>query len=212
MEEFLSAPLEHELAHEPHLRASRRRFLDGDQLTLADCNLLPKLNIVQVSAGTSAPCPAPLPGSPVLPLGACSNPCSLTNPCTTSTSYMRLLILCSLRDVPWPPATLLLVSTSPWPWGPPWHTLGMQCWTVAHPAPARRSCASTTGALGSPRTCGACGGTSTVPGKPRSSDTAAPAARRLYKPIAPWCGHCSEHSPWSCCDHHGPACMHWGGQ
>ncbi|XP_010132980.1 PREDICTED: LOW QUALITY PROTEIN: chloride intracellular channel protein 3-like, partial [Buceros rhinoceros silvestris] len=31
-----------------HLRTSRRRFLDGDQLTLADCNLLPKLNIVQV--------------------------------------------------------------------------------------------------------------------------------------------------------------------
>uniref|UniRef100_A0A8B9FKK7 Chloride intracellular channel protein 3 n=1 Tax=Amazona collaria TaxID=241587 RepID=A0A8B9FKK7_9PSIT len=53
LDEFLSAPLEHELAHEPHLRASRRRFLDGDQLTLADCNLLPKLNIVQVSAGTS---------------------------------------------------------------------------------------------------------------------------------------------------------------
>ncbi|NXH65837.1 CLIC3 protein, partial [Hydrobates tethys] len=45
---YLSAPLEYELAHDPHLRASRRRFLDGDQLTLADCNLLPKLNIVQV--------------------------------------------------------------------------------------------------------------------------------------------------------------------
>ncbi|NXN60824.1 CLIC3 protein, partial [Rynchops niger] len=48
LDEYLSAPLEHELAHDPHLRASRRRFLDGDQLTLADCNLLPKLNIVQV--------------------------------------------------------------------------------------------------------------------------------------------------------------------
>ncbi|KAM4647612.1 chloride intracellular channel protein 3 [Amazona ochrocephala] len=48
LDEFLSAPLEHELAQEPHLRASRRRFLDGDQLTLADCNLLPKLNMVQV--------------------------------------------------------------------------------------------------------------------------------------------------------------------
>ncbi|XP_061209014.1 chloride intracellular channel protein 3 [Neopsephotus bourkii] len=48
LDEFLSAPLAHELAHEPHLRASRRRFLDGDQLTLADCSLLPKLNIVQV--------------------------------------------------------------------------------------------------------------------------------------------------------------------
>lgn len=50
LDEYLSAPLEHELAQDPHLRASHRRFLDGDQLTLADCNLLPKLNIVQVSA------------------------------------------------------------------------------------------------------------------------------------------------------------------
>lgn len=48
LDEFLSVPLEHELVNDPHLRASRRRFLDGDQLTLADCNLLPKLNIVQV--------------------------------------------------------------------------------------------------------------------------------------------------------------------
>uniref|UniRef100_A0A8B9YZ15 GST N-terminal domain-containing protein n=1 Tax=Buteo japonicus TaxID=224669 RepID=A0A8B9YZ15_9AVES len=48
LDEYLSAPLEYELAHNPHLRASQRRFLDGDQLTLADCNLLPKLNIVQV--------------------------------------------------------------------------------------------------------------------------------------------------------------------
>ncbi|NXL50395.1 CLIC3 protein, partial [Podilymbus podiceps] len=48
LDEYLSAPLEHELARDPHLQASQRRFLDGDQLTLADCNLLPKLNIVQV--------------------------------------------------------------------------------------------------------------------------------------------------------------------
>ncbi|KFQ70247.1 Chloride intracellular channel protein 3, partial [Phaethon lepturus] len=48
LDDYLSSPLEYELAHDPHLRASRRRFLDGDQLTLADCNLLPKLNIVQV--------------------------------------------------------------------------------------------------------------------------------------------------------------------
>lgn len=51
LDEYLSAPLEYELACEPHLRTSQRRFLDGDQLTLADCNLLPKLNIVQVSTG-----------------------------------------------------------------------------------------------------------------------------------------------------------------
>ncbi|XP_005055369.1 PREDICTED: chloride intracellular channel protein 3 isoform X1 [Ficedula albicollis] len=49
LDEYLSTPLEHELAHDPQLRASQRRFLDGDHLTLADCNLLPKLNIVQVS-------------------------------------------------------------------------------------------------------------------------------------------------------------------
>ncbi|NXG49789.1 CLIC3 protein, partial [Psilopogon haemacephalus] len=48
LDEYLSAPLEHELAQDPQLQASHRRFLDGDQLTLADCNLLPKLNIVQV--------------------------------------------------------------------------------------------------------------------------------------------------------------------
>ncbi|NXY53003.1 CLIC3 protein, partial [Callaeas wilsoni] len=48
LDEYLSAPLEHEQARDPHLRASQRRFLDGDHLTLADCNLLPKLNIVQV--------------------------------------------------------------------------------------------------------------------------------------------------------------------
>ncbi|XP_074968312.1 chloride intracellular channel protein 3 isoform X2 [Phalacrocorax aristotelis] len=48
LDEYLSAPMEYQLAHNPQLRASRRQFLDGDQLTLADCNLLPKLNIVQV--------------------------------------------------------------------------------------------------------------------------------------------------------------------
>ncbi|XP_030142560.3 chloride intracellular channel protein 3 isoform X2 [Taeniopygia guttata] len=48
LDEYLSTPLEHELAQDPHLRASQRHFLDGDRLTLADCNLLPKLNIVQV--------------------------------------------------------------------------------------------------------------------------------------------------------------------
>lgn len=56
LDEYLSTPLEHELAREPHLRTSLRRFLDGDQLTLADCNLLPKLNIVQVRG---CPCYTP---------------------------------------------------------------------------------------------------------------------------------------------------------
>ncbi|NXX63622.1 CLIC3 protein, partial [Scopus umbretta] len=48
LNDYLSGPLEYRLAHDSHLRASQCRFLDGDQLTLADCNLLPKLNIVQV--------------------------------------------------------------------------------------------------------------------------------------------------------------------
>ncbi|NWX91167.1 CLIC3 protein, partial [Nothoprocta ornata] len=48
LDEFLNAPLEHEPGPNPRLPGSPRRFLDGDQLTLADCNLLPKLNIVQV--------------------------------------------------------------------------------------------------------------------------------------------------------------------
>lgn len=54
LDSYLRAPLEHELAREPQLRESRRRFLDGDQLTLADCGLLPKLHIVDVSAGCGA--------------------------------------------------------------------------------------------------------------------------------------------------------------
>uniref|UniRef100_A0A8D0GFD8 Chloride intracellular channel protein 3 n=1 Tax=Sphenodon punctatus TaxID=8508 RepID=A0A8D0GFD8_SPHPU len=48
LDSYLNAPLEYELVRDPRLTVSRRRFLDGDQLTLADCNLLPKLNIVHV--------------------------------------------------------------------------------------------------------------------------------------------------------------------
>lgn len=36
-------------------RASSRKFLDGNELTLADCNLLPKLHIVKVGL-TSLAC------------------------------------------------------------------------------------------------------------------------------------------------------------
>lgn len=49
LDEHLSTPLEHELTQDPQLRVSQRHFLDRNHLTLADCNLLPKLNIVQVS-------------------------------------------------------------------------------------------------------------------------------------------------------------------
>lgn len=48
LDKYLVTPLEYELVRDPHLALSKRRFLDGDQLTLADCSLLPKLNIVNV--------------------------------------------------------------------------------------------------------------------------------------------------------------------
>lgn len=64
LDSYLRAPLEHELAREPQLRESRRRFLDGDQLTLADCGLLPKLHIVDTVCAhfRQAPIPAELRG------------------------------------------------------------------------------------------------------------------------------------------------------
>lgn len=48
LDQYLSTPLHYELVRDPQLIISRRRFLDGDQMTLADCSLLPKLNIVNV--------------------------------------------------------------------------------------------------------------------------------------------------------------------
>ncbi|KAM6975183.1 chloride intracellular channel protein 3 [Tautogolabrus adspersus] len=45
---YLESPLPHELDNNPNANMSSRRFLDSDCLTLADCNLLPKLNIVKV--------------------------------------------------------------------------------------------------------------------------------------------------------------------
>ncbi|XP_066111762.1 chloride intracellular channel protein 3 [Saccopteryx bilineata] len=64
LDSYLRAPLEHELAQEPQLPESRRRFLDGDQLTLADCGLLPKLHIVDTVCAyfRQAPIPAELRG------------------------------------------------------------------------------------------------------------------------------------------------------
>lgn len=46
---YLETPLPYELDQNPDATESSRRYLDGDTLTLADCNLLPKLNIVKVS-------------------------------------------------------------------------------------------------------------------------------------------------------------------
>ncbi|KAJ0015434.1 hypothetical protein NQD34_009054 [Periophthalmus magnuspinnatus] len=48
LDTYLLTPLEHELDQNPNLTESKRLFLDGNELTLADCNLLPKLNIVKV--------------------------------------------------------------------------------------------------------------------------------------------------------------------
>lgn len=48
LNQYLETPLPYELDQKPNDTQSCRRYLDGDTLTLADCNLLPKLNIVQV--------------------------------------------------------------------------------------------------------------------------------------------------------------------
>ena len=64
LNDYLLTPLPHELAKNPGEGLSSRAYLDGDALTLADCNLLPKLNIVKVCRGspmenTLAPCLLP---------------------------------------------------------------------------------------------------------------------------------------------------------
>uniref|UniRef100_A0A3P9KRC1 Chloride intracellular channel protein 3 n=2 Tax=Oryzias latipes TaxID=8090 RepID=A0A3P9KRC1_ORYLA len=45
---YLETPLPHELELNPDANESSRLYLDGNAFTLADCNLLPKLNIVKV--------------------------------------------------------------------------------------------------------------------------------------------------------------------
>lgn len=45
---YLETPLPYELDQNPNADVSSRLFLDSDSLSLADCNLLPKLNIVKV--------------------------------------------------------------------------------------------------------------------------------------------------------------------
>ncbi|XP_053242630.1 chloride intracellular channel protein 6 [Podarcis raffonei] len=49
---YLNAPLPEEIDaySTEELTVSTRKFLDGDELTLADCNLLPKLHIIKVVA------------------------------------------------------------------------------------------------------------------------------------------------------------------
>lgn len=50
LDTYLNSPLPDEIdADSPEdVAVSGRKFLDGDELTLADCNLLPKLHIIKV--------------------------------------------------------------------------------------------------------------------------------------------------------------------
>lgn len=48
LDKYLSTPLKYEVDKDPNKEESERPFLDGETLTLADCNLLPKLHIVKV--------------------------------------------------------------------------------------------------------------------------------------------------------------------
>ena len=50
LDDYLNTPLPEEIDADSmeDEKASTRYFLDGEDLTLADCNLLPKLHIVKV--------------------------------------------------------------------------------------------------------------------------------------------------------------------
>lgn len=53
LDDYLNSPLPEEIDHNSAetITVSKRRFLDGNQLTLADCNLLPKLQVIKVRWG-----------------------------------------------------------------------------------------------------------------------------------------------------------------
>lgn len=50
LDEYLNSPLPDEIDENSmeDIKFSTRKFLDGNEMTLADCNLLPKLHIVKV--------------------------------------------------------------------------------------------------------------------------------------------------------------------
>ncbi|KAB1269043.1 Chloride intracellular channel protein 4, partial [Camelus dromedarius] len=52
LDEYLNSPLPDEIDENSmeDIKFSTRKFLDGNEMTLADCNLLPKLHIVKVVA------------------------------------------------------------------------------------------------------------------------------------------------------------------
>lgn len=51
LDEYLHSPLPDEIDENSmeDIKVSSRKFLDGNDMTLADCNLLPKLHIVKVT-------------------------------------------------------------------------------------------------------------------------------------------------------------------
>lgn len=53
LDDYLNNPLPEEIDADSteEQKFSNRSFLDGNELTLADCNLLPKLHIVKVKKG-----------------------------------------------------------------------------------------------------------------------------------------------------------------
>ncbi|CAO2632414.1 Chloride intracellular channel protein 6 [Lemmus lemmus] len=52
LDSYLNSPLPDEIDADSteDVTVSRRKFLDGDELTLADCNLLPKLHVIKIVA------------------------------------------------------------------------------------------------------------------------------------------------------------------
>ncbi|XP_032052167.1 chloride intracellular channel protein 2 [Anser cygnoides] len=52
LDQYLNNPLPEEIDQDSveDIAVSKRKFLDGDHLTLADCNLLPKLHIIKIAA------------------------------------------------------------------------------------------------------------------------------------------------------------------
>nr|XP_056715445.1 chloride intracellular channel protein 2 [Euleptes europaea] len=52
LDDYLNTPVPEEIDQDSteEVLVSRRKFLDGDRMTLADCNLLPKLNVIKIAA------------------------------------------------------------------------------------------------------------------------------------------------------------------
>ncbi|KAG5851865.1 chloride intracellular channel protein 2-like [Anguilla anguilla] len=52
LDKYLNSPLPEEIDHNSteDILVSSRKYLDGNRLTLADCNLLPKLHVIKVAA------------------------------------------------------------------------------------------------------------------------------------------------------------------